>query len=121
MSIFSLGVVAATFGLLVTLTSASRAADQYEGQVDGCTLQGVSGWVLRNKASTSITVMVNGKMVGAGIPATVPRADVAKVTGGVDASGFDFKVPLKAGDKVRVTFANGELVHGPQGQFCTAK
>jgi hypothetical protein len=98
-------------------------AREYEGQVDGCTLASVSGWVLHNKQGTSITVAVNGKTLSTNVSADMPRPDVARLTKGTENSGFDFKfpAPVVAGDRVQVKFANGEIVGGPQGPSCTVE
>lgn len=113
-------------GLVISLSTqlfSQTAREEYEGQVDGCTLTNVSGWALHDKKGTSVTVAVNGKRLAASVPADIPRPDVARVTNGAPNSGFDFKfpAPLRAGDKVELKFTNGGAIEGPQGPSCTAK
>jgi hypothetical protein len=127
MSHFSKTIACVGFatGLVMALSTqlSSQTAKEYEGQVDGCTLASVSGWVLHNKQGTSITVAVNGKTLATNVSADMPRPDVARLTKGTENSGFDFKfpAPVAAGDKVQVKFADGAIVSGPQGQTCTVK
>ena len=87
---------------------------EYVGRVDGCNRSHVAGWAYFGNKTTSVDVLINNKRVATVVGKHL-RPDVARVMGGDVQSGFyfEFPSPLQPDDKVRVEFANGQVLEGP--------